>query len=620
MGDKEPKELKERLPLATGVVLFAFLLLTSRFWYLQVMEGSYLKKLSQNNRIRLINSPAPRGLILDRNGIRLAENRPGFDLSIVPEDVKDWKKLKETLARLVRINTETIESKPRKASVRPLFQPIKLKEDLTWEEMVMVESFKFELPGVLLEVGPKRDYPLKDITAHLIGYLGEINEKEIKTFNKELDRQPYRPGTTIGKSGVEVVLEEVLRGIDGGKQVEVDAHGRIIKTIKSIPPYPGNNIRLTIDLPTQLAAWAAMRDNTGAVVAIDPRNGKILAMVSAPSFDPNILTTGISKEDWKAIKENPLDVLTNRAIQGQYPPASTFKVITAAAALEEKVIRPSTKIHAGPYFWFGGRAYRDWKEEGHGKIGVHRAIVESADTFFYQVGLKVGIEKVARYARNFGLGRRTGIGLKDEKPGLVPTAEWKKKVYGTPWFKGETVSVSVGQGFVLTTPIQLLNAYAAIANGGKLYTPQLVGWVETPEGEIIKRFSPEENSHIMVSKQTLELLKGALKGVVDEKGGTARWLSRSGLKIAGKTGTAQVIKMKEGPKDIEEKPYRLRDHAWFVGFAPYDDPKIAVAVIVEHGGFGARAAAPVALELFRTYLSEDTEGNPAVTVAGVNHD
>jgi penicillin-binding protein 2 len=609
MGDKEPKELKERLPFAAGVVLFAFLLLASRFWYLQVMEGPYLKELSQNNRIRLINTPAPRGLILDRNGIRLAENRPGFDLSIIPEDVKDWKKVKETIARFVQIDIETIEAKLKKASGRPPFQPIKLKGDLTWEEMVLVESFKFELPGVLLEVGPKRDYPFKDITAHLIGYLGEINEKELEGFNKESYSQPYRPGVTVGKYGVESVFEATLRGIDGGKQVEVDAYGRVIKTIKSIAPYPGNNIRLTIDLPTQLAAWAAMRDKAGAVVAIDPRDGKILAMVSAPSFDPNILTTGISKEEWEAIIDNPHNVLTNRAIQGQYPPASTFKVITAAAALEEKIIKPSTKIYSGPSFWFRGREYRDWKEEGHGNISVHRAIVESADTFFYQVGLKVGIEKVARYARNFGLGRRTGIGLKDEKPGLVPTAAWKKKVYGTPWYKGETLSVSVGQGFLLTTPLQLLNAYAAVANGGKLYTPQLVGGVETPEGELIKRFSPKESTHVMVSKKTLELIKGALRGVVDEEGGTAWWMSRSGLRIAGKTGTAQLVRMKERSEDIEKKPYKLRDHAWFVGFAPYDDPKIAVAVVVEHGGFGSRAAAPVALELFRTYLGEELEDN-----------
>jgi penicillin-binding protein 2 len=414
---------------------------------------------------------------------------------------------------------------------------------------------------------------------------------------------------TVGKYGVESVFEATLRGIDGGKQVEVDAYGRVIKTIKSIAPYPGNNILLTIDLPTQLAAWAAMRDKAGAVVAIDPRDGKILAMVSAPSFDPNILTTGISKEEWEAIIDNPHNVLTNRAIQGQYPPASTFKVITAAAALEEKIIKPSTKIYSGPSFWFRGREYRDWKEEGHGNISVHRAIVESADTFFYQVGLKVGIEKVARYARNFGLGRRTGIGLKDEKPGLVPTAAWKKKVYGTPWYKGETLSVSVGQGFLLTTPLQLLNAYAAVANGGKLYTPQLVGGVETPEGELIKRFSPKESTHVMVSKKTLELIKGALRGVVDEEGGTAWWMSRSGLRIAGKTGTAQLVRMKERSEDIEKKPYKLRDHAWFVGFAPYDDPKIAVAVVVEHGGFGSRAAAPVALELFRTYLGEELEDN-----------
>lgn len=608
MGDKEPRELKDRLPLVAGFVLLAFLILFSRFWYLQVMEGPYFKELSQNNRIRLVSTPAPRGLIFDRNGVRLAENRPGFDLYIVPEDVKDWEKTKKTISRLVKVDGATIEEKIKNSTGRPPFQPVKLKEDLTWDEMTMVESFKFELPGVLLEVGPKRDYPFKEITAHLIGYLGEINMAEIKRFNKGGGGKPYRPGASVGKSGVEVSFEHFLRGLDGGKQVEVDANGSVIKTLKSVPPFPGNNLRLSIDINTQLAAWEAMKDKAGAVVAIDPTNGRILAMVSTPSFDPNLLTTGISKENWEAIRDHPENVLTNRVIQGQYPPASTFKVITAAAALEEKVIKPSTKIYAGPSFWFAGRAYRDWKEEGHGKISVHRAIVESADTFFYQVGLKVGIEKIARYAGNFGLGRKTGIKLKNEKPGLVPTDAWKRRVHGSPWYTGETLSVSVGQGFLLLTPLQLLNAYAAIANGGKLYTPQLVVEIEDPEGEIIKKFSPEEKSHIMVSKQTLKLLKAALRGVVDEKGGTAGWMKKAGLKIAGKTGTAQVVTMKERSKNIEDQPLKLRDHAWFVGFAPYDDPKIAVAVVVEHGGFGSSVAAPVALRLFRAYLEEKDEG------------
>jgi penicillin-binding protein 2 len=557
---------------------------------------------------------------LDRNGVRLAENRPGFDLYIVPEDVKDWEKTKQTVSRLVQIDALTIEEKIENSTGRPPFQPVKLKEDLTWEEMSMMESFKFELPGILLEVGPKRHYPYKEITAHLIGYLGEINGREIKRFNSGNSGKPYGPGDSVGKYGVEVSLEHFLRGVDGGKQVEVDANGSVINTIKSIPPYPGNNVRLSIDISTQLAAWEAMKDKTGAVVAIDPRNGQILAMVSTPSFDPNLLTTGISKENWEAMRDHPLKVLTNRAIQGLYPPASTFKVITAAAALEEKVIRPMTKIYAGPSFWFAGRAYRDWKEEGHGKISVHRAIVESADTFFYQVGLKVGIEKVARYAGNFGLGRKTGINLMNEKSGIVPSDAWKRRVYGQPWYRGETLSVAVGQGFLLTTPLQLLNAYAAIANGGKLYTPQLAIEVESPKGKIIKKNSPEENSHVMVSKQTLELLKGALKGVVDEKGGTAGWMKRAGLKIAGKTGTAQVVKMLERSKNVEDQPYKLRDHAWFVGFAPYDDPRIAVAVVVEHGGFGSSAAAPVALKLFRIYLKEEPEESKVVAKLGEKHD
>ncbi len=618
--DKDPGDLRERVFVVIGVVFFAFFILVARLWYLQIMKGEYFSELSQNNRIRLTRTPAPRGLIMDRNGIRLAENRPGFDLLVIPEDVDDWDKTKRILIEAVDIDEKTIEKRLKKAKGRAPFRAIKLKEDLTWEEMARVAAYKFELPGVVIEVGPKRTYPYKSVTAHLLGYLGEISEKQYARYRKR-ENNPYRRGDKIGKSGIEATFEDVLRGTDGGRQVEVDATGRIIKVIKNIPPYPGNNVRLTIDLPTQLAAWEAMEGRAGAVVAMDPRNGKILAMVSSPSFDPNDLTDGISREEWRAIISNPFKVLTNRTIQGQYPPASTFKVITAAAALEEGIIEPATRLLSGPSFWYGGREYRDWKEEGHGKVGVYTAIVESADTFFYQLGLRVGLERLAHYAREFGLGEPTGIGVGNEQTGLVPSNEWKMKVHGTPWYDGETISVAVGQGFMLTTPLQILNAYAAIANGGRLFVPQLMESIEDPEGRVLQKFSPKEKGRVRVSAETLAILKRALRGVVEEENGTAKGLNVGGLRIAGKTGTAQVVRMKERIRDIEKIPYRLRDHAWFVGFAPYDDPRIVVAVIVEHGGFGARAAAPVALKVISAYLKGGVPGTgtePAYRTRDVN--
>ena len=601
ISDKDPSEFRERLFIAIGVVFFIFSILVVRLWYLQVMKSHYFGELSLNNRIRVTKTPAPRGLILARDGTILAENRPGFDLAIIPEDVEDMEKTLSTLEKLVGVNKEILRKRIKRARGRPPFKSIKLKKDLSWEEMVRVAIYRFELPGVLIEVGPTRSYPLGEITAHLIGYVGEISVREQERLRRA-GKTSYSLGDIIGKSGVEAIYENVLRGMDGGRQIEVDAHGRLIKVMKEIPPFPGNNLRLTIDVPTQLALWEALSGKAGAGIAIDPRNGKVLAMVSTPSFDPNLLIGGISEEDWQSIINNPFRVFTNRAIQGQYPPASTFKVITAAAALEEGIIEPSTKMYSGPVFRFGGREYRDWKPEGHGNIDIKKAIIESADTFFYQVGLMVGIERLARYAEMFGFGKKTGIGFGTEKAGLVPTPEWKKKTYGTIWYDGETILTAIGQGFLLTTPLQLANAYASIANGGTLYMPQLVESIESPSGKVIKEFEPVELGKVELSTETLSLLKEALRGVVADEDGTAHHLNVDGLRIAGKTGTAQVVRLKKRTRDIEKIPYKHRDHAWFVGFAPYDDPRIVVAVIVEHGGFGSQSAAPVALKVIQTYL------------------
>ncbi len=608
-SDKEPRELKDRVIYATSVVVLFSVALLGRIWYLQVMEHQHFKELSLNNRIRLVDVPAPRGLIYDRNGVRLAENRPGFDLAIVPEDVQDWPMTKSMLTKLVGMEPDKVDSILRKASGRAPFRAVKLKKDLSWEEMARIESFKHRLPGVVLEVGPKRTYPFGEATAHLVGYLGEISDKEFRKIKQEGGAE-YSPGDLIGKYGIDRAFERFLRGTKGRRQVEVDALGREIRTLKEVAPYPGDNIRLTIDIKTQLAAWKAMKGKAGAVVAMDPKSGRILAMVSTPAFDPNRLTSGMTKAQWDRIIGNPLKVLTNRALQGQYPPASLFKIITAAAALEDGVIAPDTTIYSGPAFHFGGRDYRDWRELGHGLINIHRAIVESSDTFFYQVGLMVGIDRIARYAKGFGLGSRTDIALHNEKRGLVPTSAWKKKTLKEPWYEGETLSVAVGQGFLLATPLQMLVAYSAIANGGTIYRPQIVESIETPEGRTIKRFRAEAKGRLPLSQRTIDILKKALIGVVHEEGGTASVLSESTLRIAGKTGTAQVVRAEQRSRDVEKVPYRLRDHAWFVGYAPYDDPKIAVAVVVEHGGFGSRAAAPVALEVFRAYLEGDKEDGP----------
>ena len=611
--DKEPGDLARRLIFPLIFAAVVFFILIAQLWNLQVMGASRYRELSLNNRVRLTKSTAPRGLIFDRNGVRLAENRPGFDLLVVPEDISDWDGTVSKLTQMVDITPELIEERLNKARKRPPFEAIKIKGDISWEEMARIESAKFRLPGVALSVGPKRSYPIGEATAHIVGYLGEIGEKELKE-SEEPGSIPYRLGDMVGRHGIERVLEEKIRGKDGGRYVEVDAVGREIKVIKHFPPTPGSNIYLTIDLGVQLAAARALEGKAGAIVAMDPKTGEILAMVSSPSFDPNLITAGMTTKEWKTLVDNPMGVLTNRSIQGQYPPASLLKPITATAVLEEGVITPYKKIKSGGSFTFGKERYRDWKKEGHGEINISRAIVESSDTFFYQVSLDLGIDKLAYYARGFGLGRETGIRLGNEKKGLIPDRMWKLKTYKTPWYRGETINASVGQGFMLATPIQLANAYAAIANGGSILKPKLIREVRRQDGKVTETFSVENLSKLPLAPSTLKLIRKALRGVVQDKGGTARGLMNKDFIVAGKTGTAQVVRMKERIKDIEEVKYKFRDHAWFVGFAPYEDPSIVVAVIVEHGGFGSRTAAPIALKIFRNYLirvKPDSTSKPA---------
>lgn len=609
LGQSEPGDLKTRLWIATGIAIFVFFMLITRLWFLQIFKGKDFKELSENNRVRLVRTIAPRGLIMDRAGRIIVENRPAFHLSIIPEDVKDWAKIKKVLPAIVNITEEDIKSRISQANDRPSFQPVKLKYDLTWEEIARVEAFRLDMPGILLDIEPRRVYPFGDAVSHIVGYLGEIDEHQFK----KLKKANYVPGDFIGKYGIEYQSEKYLRGISGGRQIEADAMGREIKLLKNIIPIQGYNVYLTIDIDTQLAANIAMKDKVGAVIAVDPQNGKILAAVSAPSFDPNLFAAGIKKEEWSSLITNPFRIIESKFTQGQYPPASTFKLITAAAALEDNIITPSTKIYAGGSFWFGNRAFRDWKAGGHGIIDIHRAIVESSDTFFYQVGLKTGVDRIAYYAKGFGLGRNTGIHLTNEKSGLVPSTKWKKDRFGAKWYEGETISISVGQGYLTTTPIQMMNAYAAIANGGMLFLPQLIDRTETQTGEIIERFTPQEIGRVPVSPVNMKILQDGLKGVVNEHGGTG-WTARlPGIEVAGKTGTAQVIRLKENTprKKPKDTPYEQRDHAWFVGYAPAENPQIAVAVIVEHGGFGSEAAAPVAREVIRAYLKKSA-GKPVV--------
>ncbi|MDH4227485.1 MAG: penicillin-binding protein 2 [Deltaproteobacteria bacterium] len=606
IGEKDPAELRARTVWVTGLVIAAFIIIAGRLWHLQLMNSDYFGDLSMNNRIRLIKNYAARGMVYDANGTLLAENKPSFTLYVVPEDVNDMDFTRTFLSTRAGIDPKYLDDKiAKEKKKRAPYNPIKIKSDIGWDEMAAITMHEYELHGVYVEAEPRRTYiEGAEAMAHVLGYVSEINSTELVSMNADAGGV-YAPGDFIGKFGMESSFEATLKGVHGGRQVEVDAHGRPIRTIKKIAPSPGHTVRLTIDYPTQRAAWEGLGKERGAVVAIDPKSGRILALVSTPSFPPDLMSYGISEEDWKTLTEDEADPLTNRAVQGSYPPASTFKPVTALAALETGTIKPDTKIYSGGSFRFGNRDFRDWKPSGHGSINVHRAIVESSDTFFYQAGLKTGVDNIAKYAKDFGLGEKTGIKLRGEQVGLIPTKDWKMKTYGKQWIEGETIPITVGQGYVLATPLQLAILYAAIANGGDVYAPGFIESIESVNGEVIEQFMPKIRRTLDASPENIEVVRNALRGVVIEEGGTAGSINDPSLKIAGKTGTAQVRRMTERIRDISKIAYKNRDHALFVGFAPFDDPKIAVAVIVEHGGFGARAAAPVALKVIRAYLKKD---------------
>jgi penicillin-binding protein 2 len=579
----------------------AFFLIFIRLWSLQVIKGGDLRRLSENNCIRLRENPADRGMLFDRKGRILAHNRPSYEVYLVPEDLKVNPEVIIKVGELLNIPPEEIKERLNTQKRRAPFKPVKIKSDINWNELALLESNRVHLPGLLVDFRPRRAYDYGELASHLIGYLGEIDENELK----QAKEATYRMGALVGKYGVEYRWEDDLKGVDGGRQIEVDALGREIRPLGTVEPFPGNNLFLTIDLDLQKTAEEAYQDKNGALIAMDPKTGHILAMVSKPSFPPDIFARNILPEEWKSLVESPYHPLQNKGIQGQYPAGSVFKIITAIAGLESGMITPSTQFNCTGAFHYGNRDFRCWKEGGHGAISLHRAIVESCDTYFYQVGLKVGVDLIAHYANEFGLGKVIGISLPHEKPGTVPSTSWKKKRFGVPWYSGETLSFSVGQGYLNATPLQLLMLISGVATGGKLYLPQVVEKVEDIYGNKLREYPPVELGRVNVSEKTLQIIQEALRGAVNDPHGTGWTCLLKEVKVAGKTGTAQVVRLPESFKkgDMNRMPLKFRDHAWFVAYAPFEDPKISVAVLVENGGFGASAAAPIAKKVIAKYLN-----------------
>jgi len=596
----EPGRVRHKIRMLFIIISLALMLLVARLWYLQVIKGEELRQRSENNSVRLRKVKPMRGLIMDQGRRILADNQPSFDIVFVPNRTSDIRKVIDEIKRLYADRSLTfLPSSSSFGHVKP-FVPVSLERNVSMEKLAVVETHALDLSGVMTEVSPVRHYLNGEMTAQMVGFTGEVNREELeRDFTDELTA-----GDIIGKFGIEKLLDAHLRGKSGAEQVEVNVTGKMIRSLGRIQAAPGNNVVLTIDSELQKAAWSAIGDRAGAVVVLDPRNGAVLALVSSPSFDPNLFSGGISHDDWETLSNHPKHPMENRSISGQYPPGSTYKPIVAAAALEEGLITPETTFYCNGSFELGDRTFRCWQEKGHGNVNLHRAIVESCDVYFYNLGKRLGVDRIAAYARAFGLGAPLGIDLPREKGGLIPTKQWKLSRFRQAWQTGETISIAIGQGFNLVTPLQLANVYAVLANGGSLYRPRLLKQLESSDGRIVKVYEPEKQAVLSVNPQNIQIINRALWGVVNEKGGTGYILKRKEQDVCGKTGTAQVIGL---PQDAKARKMRqasgdFGDHALFVCFAPYANPEIVVAVILEHAGHGGSTAAPVARKVIDAYF------------------
>jgi len=523
---------------------------------------------------------------------------------IYPEDAKNVRGVIETLEGLYgKQQLDLSEDYSQLLEAKRPLMTYRLDRNISREKLALVETHALELPGVIIDVMPVREYFFGESMAHVIGYTGEVSRSDLEREGSDV----LKSGDIVGKYGIERYLDPKIRGKNGGEQIEVNVVGKKIRTLGRVEPTIGYRVVLTLDSVLQRTAWNALEGKAGSVIAINPRDGSILAMVSKPGFDPNLFNRGITPENWEKLTRSPLHPMENKAISGQYPPGSTYKLIVAAAGLEEGIITPETSFNCPGTFEMGTRTFRCWKKGGHGRVSLHRALVESCDVYFYNVGRLLGVDRIAEYAHKFGLGTKTGVTLLGEKAGLVPTSDWKLARFGVPWQPGETISIAIGQGFNTLTPLQLLNAYCATANRGVVYTPRVIQRIETEDGQIVQEFPPEPKAAVDVSRENFELIVQALWGVCNEPGGTGHALRRKEADVCGKTGTAQVIGLPEGTDARQVVfPYEYRDHALFVCFAPKDNPEIAVVVVVEHGGHGATAAAPVARKVIDAYFANRT--------------
>jgi len=614
LNGHEPLDYKGKIKIVIVLLMVVVSVLMIRLGYLQIVKGADFKKKSENNSIRFRQIKPLRGLIMDRNGMVLVDNKPSFDVVYMPNKNKRNALSVEKLKQFYQSKSFDFPYDLNLLKNAQPYIPVRLDKNVSMEKIALVETNALDLPGIHIDVSPVRLYLDGEILAPVIGYTGEISKKEI-----ENSKGQYGYGDVSGKHGLEKFFDEYIHGRRGAELVEVNAYGKEIKNMGRIDPVSGYNITLTIDADLQKAAWEAVQGKAGSVVVMDPRNGEVLAMISSPSFDPNLFYEGISEEEWNLLQSNPFAPLSNKAISGQYPPGSTYKLIVAAAALEEGIITPETKIFCNGFFTLGNRTYRCWRKGGHGSVNLRQAMIGSCDVYFYTVGKMLGVDKIAEYAKRFGLGELASIDLPNEKQGLIPTKEWKMKKKKEAWQMGETISISIGQGYNLVTTLQLANAFGAFANGGTLWQPYLVRHIHSHDGKIYKEFSSAKRGELKLSANTIEILNDALKGVVNDPGGTGQNAKLSGIEVCGKTGTSQVMGLPQDEKARRRKILGTfqKDHALFACYAPAKNPEIAVAVILENAGGGGAVAAPVARKILSAYfeIKKKNKNKPSETVA-----
>jgi penicillin-binding protein 2 len=606
------KKFSRRAMILGGGQIALFSLLAGRMYQLQVLESSRYKMLADENRISMRLLPPPRGRILDRFGVPLATNKENYRVVLIAERTRDVKQTLDTLGRLISISDHEYRRVLREIKKRRNFVPVTVQENLNWEKVSRIEVNAPDLPGVVIDVGQSREYPLGSDSAHLLGYVASVSEKDKK---RDRTRDPLLelPGFRIGKSGVEKEQDLRLRGKAGNSQLEVNALGRVIRELSRQEGQPGDDVMLTVDLGIQNLAIEKLRDKkSAAAVVMDVNTGGVIALASVPGYDPDAFNTGLTRKQWRDITRNPLAPLTNKAVSGLYAPGSTFKMIVAMAALEQGVIKPEQKVFCRGHVELGNARFHCWKKHGHGWLDLNGALQQSCDTYFYEISKRVGIDKIAEMGRRFGLGQVTGIDLPNERGGLMPTSAWKKKRLGVAWQKGETLVAGIGQGFVLTTPLQLAVMTSRIASG-RVVEPHLIHGVVS--GGVAKPMESPSFPALNIAPEVRQLVMDGMNSVSNSERGTAyrARIKAPGFELAGKTGTAQVKRISKHERDTrvlknKERPWKDRDHALFVAFAPVEKPRYAIAVVVEHGGGGSAVAAPIARDIMHETLRRDPSG------------